>query len=363
MAISFTLSEIGHGLLWAVGLIFLLLLFLLATALILSFFIRLNAEISIRTVRSKIQSRVFLQLKMPFYRFVLLDYDDSELDSVPNAETGFESDVESAAGFQTASSESTDSAVSDQPKTASDTPIPEPIGLTDEADETQAQASFESDSAADSDEPEKSFENPFEDLFDQDSLSDLSDAYEELQRYVDLSDSHAFVSDSISATFKVSKSSARFITDCLLRTNIQRLSAQSVFGLSDPADTALLFGSLHSFKAAIYAYFIEAESRSRSSRKRKKAGELAAALGKNVVFVPDMSNKKFEADADLSVSFRLLSLYIPTLRFILNKKTRWVLRHYVYKYYIRQYLKTLKTERKARKEAKKSNKTQKRNGV
>ena len=356
MAISFTFSEIGSGLLWAVGLILLLLLFLLATALILSFFIRLNAEISIRTVRSKIQSRIFLQLKVPFYRSVLLDYDDLEFDSVSNAETSSESGTESAVGPQPAPFESTDFTGSDQPKTESDSPISESAGFTDE---TEAQTSFESDSVADSDESEQSFENPFEDVFDKESLSDLSDAYEELQRYVDLSDPHAFVSDSISATFKVSKSSARFVSDCLLRTNIIKLSARSVFGLSDPADTALLFGSLHSFKAAVYAYFIEAESRSRSSRKRKKAGELAVALGENVVFVPDMSNKKFEADTDLSVSFRLLSLYIPTLRFILNKKTRWILRHYVYKYYIRQYLKTLKTERKARKEAKKSNKTQK----
>ena len=357
--ISIPFAEIGHWLLWAVGLICLFILILLAVAFVITSLIQIHAEISIRTVNVKVRGRVFVQLKMPFYDSVLFHFDD--LESEQNTESDDESNDESGDELI----DSTESAAPIRHESAP-SDAAESAGFSNEEKEAPAFESntkTESDSVEEEKEPasEKS-ENRFEDLFDQDPLSDLSDAYEEIQRYVDLSDPRAFVSDSISAAVRISKSSARLISGCLLRVNIQKLSARSVVGLSDPANTALLFGAFHSFKASVYAFLIEAESNSRSSRRRKKAGELAAAIEENVVFVPDLENKKFEADADLFISFRLSNLFNPVLRASLNKNTRWVLRHYVFKYYIRQYLKTLKAERKERKKVKKAAKKETKKG-
>ncbi|MBZ3936197.1 DUF2953 domain-containing protein [Methanimicrococcus blatticola] len=185
---------------------------------------------------------------------------------------------------------------------------------------------------------------------------DFSDSYDEIKRYVDLSDPEQFVSDSMGAAVRVSKASARFVSDLLLRAKIDEMSADVIYGLSDPANTALSFGAVHSFKASVYAYMADVEEKSRSSKRRKKAAEIGKILRDDIQIVPDMTQETFEADTDASFSFWMPRLYIPTLRFLLNKNTRWTLRHYLYPYFIRQYIRTWKAERKQRKAEQKAEK-------
>jgi hypothetical protein len=175
-------------------------------------------------------------------------------------------------------------------------------------------------------------------------LDDLAGSYDEIQKYVDLSNPKQFVSDSLTAGSKISASSARFIGALLLRTNLKKLSLNLDYGLSDPADTAVSYGITQSFIAGIYAYLDTAAQRSRSSRKRKRCREIVAQIQNNVVITPALMEKKINIESELSGSFWIVRLYIPLIRFLINRDTRWFLRRYVWVYYIKHNLKRLYKE-------------------
>ena len=190
--------------------------------------------------------------------------------------------------------------------------------------------------------------------FDYENISeDFSESLEQIKRYVDLSDPFQFASDSISAAVDLSHIIVRFTGDLLLKTDVVELSADMIYGLSDPADTAVLYGGIHSFKASLYASFLHVEATSHSFKKRQKAKQLADVLKDDIFIVPDLSQKTIEGEADFGFSFWIPRLYIPVFRLLLNKKSRRVFRHYIYPYYIRHSYKMWKEERRKNKEEKK----------
>ncbi|MDV0445425.1 hypothetical protein MmiAt1_10030 [Methanimicrococcus sp. At1] len=420
MTLQTALIAAGHYLLIAAGLILLLLAILLAAAFLLTFLMRFFADISLKTVNGKIQYQILLRLKIWFYEIILLDSDDSDEESAPEAcgsepgsnekNTYHVTFTDEKISVQTTETKrhgsdyeiivhteetvSKDIRISDG-GVQTDIEMPDIVTTTDDVltlteDEAEnlkiedgtvektetvtTEYEFDKTSDAESknnfdneDEFEKESENKFSnesddesgDEFDDvsgDESTGLSDSLDEIKRYVDLSDPGQFVSDSMTAAVQISKATARLMSDLLLRTDIDEMSADIVFGLSDPADTALAFGAIHSFNASLYAYLADAEENSRSSKKRKKAGEICAVLRDDIRIVPDLTNKKFETDAEMSFSFWIPRLYIPVLRFLLNKNSRQVIRRYLYPYFIRHSLRTWRTERKQRKAEKKRSK-------
>lgn len=185
---------------------------------------------------------------------------------------------------------------------------------------------------------------------------DFSESIDEIKRYVDLSNPKQFVSDSISAFSLISKSAARLTSDLLFQTDIDKMSANIVYGLSDPSNTALSFGAVYSFNASVCTFLSEIESESKSSKKRKKAAELNEALRNDLSITPNLTCEMLEADADFSFSFRVSRLFIPLFRFLFRKSSRKVFFGYIYPYFIKQYIRTWKTDRKQKKEEKKEEK-------
>ena len=398
MTIQTALMTIGHYLLLAVGLILFLFILILAVAFLLTFFMRFFADISLKTANGKIQTYISLRFKILFYEVDLLDIDDFDGEQEPGSKSDA-SGTEKNEYHVTVTDEKITVQTTESRKSGSEYEIivrteetvtkdieisdgsqtiiletPDVVSETediiiygeDEIPETEAQEEtiervettvidyeFEGDASRGDDAADGSDDSDAGEETDDDDF-DLSGSYDEIKRYVDLSDPEKFVSDSMSAVVKISKASARFAGDLLLRTNINKLSADVIYGLSDPANTALSFGAVHSFKASVYAYLADVEGKSRSSKKRRKAAEVGAILRDDIHIVPDMANKTFEADADMSFSFWLPHFYIPALRFLLNKNTRWVIRRYLYPYFIRQYIRTWKAERKQKKAEKKS---------
>lgn len=406
MTIQTALMTVGHYLLLAVGLILLLLILILAVAFVLTLFMRFLADISLKTVNGKIQKSISLRFKILFYEIDLLDIDDindgSESDSddsgpekstyhvtvtdekisvqtTESKKTGSEyeiivrteetvtKDIEISDGSQTVTLETPDVVSETEDITTygedeiagvdveEETVTTVETVVTDYEFDEEVPPSDDSSDVPNKEtcEDQKEFDNESGDEKKQDF--DFSESYDEIKRYVDLSDPQQFVSDSLSAAVRISKASARFAGDLLLRVKIDNMSADVIYGLSDPANTALSFGAVHSFKASVYAYLVNVEEKSRSSKKRGKAAEIGAILRDDIHIVPDMTNQTLEADADMSFSFWIPRLYIPTIRFLLNKNTRWVIRRYLYPYFIRQYIRTWKAERKQKKVAKKSN--------
>ncbi len=407
MTFQTALMTVGHYLLLAVGLILLLLILILAVAFLLTLFMRFFADISLKTVNGKLLKSISLRFKILFYETDLLDIDDFEGGSEPDSETDVSDsekstyhvtvtdekisvqttesrkngseyeivvhteetvtkDIEISGGSQTVILETPDVVSETEDITTygenefTGTAIEEETVTTVETVVTDYE--FDEEVPPSADKKNVSTDETCEDQNEFDGESDdgnesdfdFSDSYEEIKRYVDLSDPEQFVSDSLSAAVRISKASARLAGDLLLRVKIDNMSADVIYGLSDPADTALSFGAVHSFKASVYAYLVNAEETSRSSKKRKKAAEIGAILRDDIRIVPDMTNKTFEGDADMSFSFWIPRLYIPAIRFLLNKDTRWVIRRYLYPYFIRQYIRTWKTERKQKKADQKS---------
>lgn len=409
------LSAAGHYLFLGVGLIILLILIVLAAVFIATLFMRLHGEIRIRAVNSSPEGRILVYFKMPFFRYDLVDFDNldeedeitedgpdqsvchvtikdehitfrtteavkhsdayeiiihtqetvkTEIDaSGPNGgiktvSDVYESETEEILHVSADEREFTDIAegTDEQTKTtvidfeyeAGNTAecLSPPIFETDSAG-----GAYDSDDAGSTDDAYDSADSSGFDY--EKSSEDLRSSLEEIRRYVDLSDPSQFVSDSLSAASKMSKALARFVGDLLLRTDIRELSADVIYGLSDPADTALSYGGIHSFKASLYAYFIHAGADARSSKTRRKADQLAVILRDDVLIVPDLSQKTAEGEFDLVFSFWIPRLYIPAIRLLLNKNTRWILRRYVYPYYLRHYYRTQRAERRKSKEDKK----------
>ena len=170
-------------------------------------------------------------------------------------------------------------------------------------------------------------------------LGDLSDDYDDIQKYVDLSNPAQFISDSLTAAAKISISGSHLIGALLLRTNIKKLSLHLDYGLSNPAGTAVSYGALQSFISGIYAYLDAAAKRSRSSHKKRRCREIAVQIQNNVLITPKLMEKKIDLESEISVSFWIVRSYIPLIRFLISKNTRWVLRRYVWVYCIKHYLK------------------------
>lgn len=412
MTVQTVLLTIGHYLLLAAGLIFLLLILLLAAALILTFFIRLFADISIRSADPDFKKRINVRFKILFFEYVLFDLNDFEnedesADPDDNEnETGCnDSELPKDSGksiyhvvvtdekirVQTTESKQhsndyeiivhtdeiavKDIEISNNSDEVVSFETSEIISETEDvitltSDEAEnliienetveksepVSAEYEINAAGDDAEETGDDENETDsDFFDDlEDLSDLSGTYSEIKRYVDLSDPALFVSDSIGAAYRISKALGGFVGDVMLRTDIDEMEADIIYGLSDPASTAMSFGAVHSFKASIYAYLVDVEENTRSSKKRNKAGELGAIIRDDIRVVPDLANQTFEVDTDISFSFRISRIYIPTLRFLLNKNMRWVLRKYVYKYFIKQIIKTWKEDRRQNKASQKA---------
>lgn len=182
-----------------------------------------------------------------------------------------------------------------------------------------------------------------------DMVGDFSESFDEIKRYVDLSNPKQFASDSVVAFGLISKSAARLTSDLLFRTDIDKMSANIVFGLFDPANTALLFGGVYSFNSSVCVFLSGIESESKSSKKRKKARELNAALRDNISLIPILNREMFEADADFSFSFRISRLFVPIIRFSFRKSTRKVFMNYLYPYFILHSIRTWRNERKQKK--------------
>lgn len=405
MTFQTALMTVGHYLLLAVGLILLLFILILAVAFLLTLFMRFFADISLKTVNGKILKSIRLRFKILFYEIDLLDIDDfdggpesdsesaasgtdknlyhvtvtdekisvqtteskksgSDYEIIVRTEETVTKDIEISDGSQTVVLETPDIVFETEDITIYHNGEADGAGAEDETVTTvetvvtdyefDAELSTSDDAGYESvDAVCDTLQESDEEQDEEDPDFDFSDSYDEIKRYVDLSDPGQFVSDSITAAVRISKASARFAGDLLLRTRIDNLSADVIYGLSDPANTALSFGAVHSFKASVYAYLADVAEKSRSAKKRRKAAEIGAILRDDIHIVPGMTEKTFEADADMSFSFWIPHLYIPGLRFLLNKDTRWVIRRYLYPYFIRHYIRTRKAERKQRKAAKK----------
>ncbi|WNY29204.1 hypothetical protein MmiEs2_14280 [Methanimicrococcus stummii] len=416
MTLQTVLASAGHYLLIAAGLILLLFIIVLAAAFLLTLLMRLFANFSFKTVDGKIQSQILIRLKIWFYEIILLDFDNFDENAAPSSDSDSESGADKNAYHVTFTDEKvsvrsvktnengsdyeiivhteemfskniqvsdgdsqttvfeapdivteTDDVLTLNEDEVKDLGIENEFGETTETVTTETitteyefdKNDWDSDSESDDEfEGDEVSNDEFDDNSDDESDGDLSDFLDEIKRYVDLSDPGRFVSDSITAAARISKSSARLASDLLLRADIDEMSADVVFGLSDPADTALAFGTIHSFKASTYAYLAEIEETSRSSKKRKKAAELGAIVRNDICIVPDLTNKMFETDTTMSFSFWIPRGYIPMLRFILNKNTRWTIRRYLYPYFIRHYIRNWLAERKQRKQDEKQRKQQ-----
>ncbi|MCL2141846.1 MAG: DUF2953 domain-containing protein, partial [Methanimicrococcus sp.] len=144
---------------------------------------------------------------------------------------------------------------------------------------------------------------------------------------------------------------SRLIGALLLRMNIKNLSFNFDYGFSDPANTAISYGVIQSFISGIYAYLDSTAKKSHSSYKRKRSKEIASHIQNNVFITPAFMEKKVNLESEVSVSFWIIRFYIPLLRFLFSKNTRWVLRRYVWVYYIKHYLKNQIHKKFKRKEA------------
>ncbi|MDR2944586.1 MAG: DUF2953 domain-containing protein [Methanosarcinales archaeon] len=358
------LMTAGSYLLFAVGLILLFIFLILAAAFFLTFFIRLFADISLKTKNGKTQKSICIRLKILFYEMILSDIDDFADD--PKSDFVSETDApEKTICHVTVTDEKITVSVTESKKGGSDYEVlvhaddssiynKNKITGADIEEEAVADETVPADDAFNEEnEAVREDQNESDDEFDGESDSGSSDFSDEIKRYIDLSDPKQFVSDSISAAVGVSKAAARFFGDLLLRIKINNVSADVIYGLADPSNTALSFGAVHSFKASVYAYLADVENRARSSKRRKKAAEIGVALRDDIHVVPDLTGKTFEADADMSFSFSVPHFYIPALRFILNKNMRRFIRRYFYPYFIRHYIRTWKAERRQKKAEKK----------
>lgn len=400
MTLQTALMTTGHYVLLAIGLILLLLILLLAAAFLLTCFMHVYADFSLHAHRGKMQKSAHVRFKMPFYESVLLDLDDpadaagpdktensdktavhltvtdekitvrttetakhgSAYEIIVHTEETLTRNVEVSGAAETTVSESSP-IITETEETfrLAENEIPAAdveTGTVETVETVVKEYTFEQNAPESSSaEAQKASSEKTEKQSDDKASedSDSSEKLDEIKRYVDLSDPEQFVSDSVTAAVKISKAGARLAGDLLLRIDIDKMSADVVYGLSDPGNTALSFGAAHSLKASIYAYLIEVETTGRSSKKRRKAGELAAVLQNDIRLTPDLSEKRTDADAEMSFSFWIPSAYIPLLRFLFNKNTRWVLRHYVYKYYVKQYLKTRQEGKQQKKEARGQN--------
>ena len=387
MALPATLAEVGYYLLWAIGLILLLILILSASALLLT---RIDFY-----AKSKFSNDVFLNKMRLLINYLFLKYsafetDDFEDDEKVKQMTSQEESktVEKTACYVTKNGEeikikTTQSQkhwdvydivieTSDFSKEADETSLSAdetllsadetneppssacetnesstPISETDEQITCETSVSENTDAVDEKTESKdtkseenKSFQN---------DMDDLSGSFDEIKKYVDLSNPKQFVFDSLTAASKISASGSRLIGALLLRTNIKKLSVHLDYGLSDPADTAVSYGVIQSFVSGIYAYLDDAAQRSRSSRKRRRCKELASQIQNNVFITPELMEKKIDLESEVSVSFWIVRFYIPLLRFLFSRNTRWVLRRYVWVYYVKHYLKN-----KMRKKNKKS---------
>ncbi|MCL2862484.1 MAG: DUF2953 domain-containing protein [Methanimicrococcus sp.] len=425
MTLESALSAAGYYLLLGAGLILLLLFILLAAvviALVIAFlFARLHSETRVRIAPSSLESRILLFLKIPFYRYDIIDYDDAiDFDDIIGY-VGIEKTAHGADSkhkpdksvchviledehvrFKTVKSNkhsseyeihihSHEAAYMHMTKTerGEETGEREEANEMKETDEMReadvSDFEYEAADAAehetstveddgvdfegveDADEDDYDFEDDEEDDYDFDfgfafeNISeDISNELKEMKKYVDLSNPSQFASDSISASVKISRAAARFVGALLLRTNFTELSADLIYGLSDPADTALSYGGIHSFKASLYAYFLHVEATSRFSRKRQKAGQMAAVMRDEILVVPDLSQRTAEGKTDIVFSFWLPHLCLPSLRLLLNKNSRWVFRHYVYPYFIRHSFRIWKEERQKEKEEQRKEKEERR---
>ena len=408
MTIETFLASAGHYLLYAVGFILLFIFIVLALAFIFTLFIKIGFDFSAQIRNAKVKKDFLIYLKLPFYRLIIFETDDdisetaldfSELgedDSVDENESEkfvchvtFENENITAEmikpekygnGYEVVihlneTKNSTDeseylpelseirASAKDENKfiaKSENKPKSENSNKLENTSEFKTKSKsddFENNKFNDDEsEDDESDDFDFSDFYDLHDFS-FSDVFEELVKYVDLSDPVQFASDTVSAASKVSNSVSRFLLYILIRSNIQELSLNTIYGLSDPADTAVSYGTIQSFNASVYAYLLEVQNKSHSSRKRKRAKQLSAHLKDDIFIVPDLTQKELEADTDMDFSVWLPYLYFPTLRFLLTKNTRWFVSQYVYKYYIRQYLKTKETERKEKRKAKKEQKS------
>ncbi|WNY25712.1 DUF2953 domain-containing protein [Methanolapillus millepedarum] len=184
-----------------------------------------------------------------------------------------------------------------------------------------------------------------------------------IEKYVDLSDPVQFATDSITAGIKMIQPTTRFVSSILLKMKIRKMSLDLVYGLADPADTAVSSGVLYSFKSSMIAYLEDIKNRTKNKNVQKNADILIRDIEENVLIHPVLTEKAFRLDSDLAFSFWVRSLYIPTLKFLFHKNTRWVIRHYVYVYFIRFHFVKNKEEKqnkkRSEKQEKEKNKSQK----
>jgi len=465
MTLASVLSAAGSYLILGAGLIFLLLLILLAAVFVVTLFMHVHGKISVKIDQSSWKNRTVVFFQMPFYRYDIIDFDseadedegneeetdeseadeeetdESEADEGEADESGVDEseadecgdedeDDEGEAGgdeddeeieeevgldkyichvmvtdedirfrtvkpkkhsseyeiiihdnetvleygtgaaveYETVSDEDVIEyeTVSDEDvieyETVSDEDVIEYETVSDEdaiecetvSDEDVIECETVSDEETFSSDGEDSDESLFGYDFDYENISeDFSASLEQIKKYVDLSDPFQFATDSLLAASNLSRVIARFAGDLLLKTDVLELSADMIYGLSDPADTAVSYGGVYSFKASLYAYFLHVEATSHSLKKRKKAKQLADILKDDVFIVPDLSQETMEGEADFGFSLWIPRLYIPVFRLLLNKKSRRVFRYYIYPYYIRHSYRMWRAERRKNKEEKK----------
>ena len=309
-----------------------------------------DEDIRFRTVKPKKHSSE--------YEIVIHDNETVQTDSVPAGEL---EDIDAAKGTD----ELKESAVSEfeygaveavECETVSGEDVIECETVSDEdviecetvSDEETVSSDDEDSGDEDSDEAGFGYDFDYENISE-----DFSASLEQIKKYVDLSDPFQFATDSLLAASNLSRVIARFAGDLLLKTDVLELSADMIYGLSDPADTAVSYGGVYSFKASLYAYFLHVEATSHSLKKRKKAKQLADILKDDVFIVPDLSQETMEGEADFGFSLWIPRLYIPVFRLLLNKKSRRVFRYYIYPYYIRHSYRMWRAERRKNKEEKK----------
>lgn len=144
-----------------------------------------------------------------------------------------------------------------------------------------------------------------------------------------------FLTDTWIAYKKIKKHMITLATSVLLRADIEMLCIRFDYGLDNPADTAVSYGILHSFKGGVLAALNEHKNK-QAGRLRKMEERLITIIYEDVQFYPDMLEKITEFDIKVDVSYRIISFYYPILRFALRRDVWWVAKNYVYPYFIKK---------------------------
>lgn len=144
-----------------------------------------------------------------------------------------------------------------------------------------------------------------------------------------------FVSDTVAAFKRIKSHLIQLVVSLILAANINTLEFKLYFGLSNPADTGIVYGTLHSFKGGILGA-LSHHINKKKNKFKKLEKRLFDIVYKDFLFYPDMNEERLEFDFKMDISYRLISYYYPIIRFLLKRDFRVVVKNYIYPYFIKK---------------------------